>query len=120
MKRLIKLDPDMLSAMGKASTIGLHMVSGVIVGVGLGWLLDKWLGTSPWFTGILLPVGIAAGFLNVWKDARSIIAAQERSDALSKQQREEAVEQAIETLRAAHELDMGEKPLEKPGRETDQ
>ena len=105
MKRLIKLDPDMLSAMGKASTIGLHMVSGVLVGGGIGWLLDKGLGTAPWLFVIFLLLGIAAGFLTVWRDARSIIAAQERSDSLARAQREEATERAVEAIRTAKTID---------------
>jgi|GEM_PF-1021020 Uncharacterized protein conserved in bacteria len=109
MKRLIKLDPDMLSAMGKASTIGLHMVSGVLVGGLMGWLLDKWLGTAPWLFLVFMLLGIAAGFLNVWKDARSIIAAQERSDAHARAQRGEATERALDAIRAAKENDAASK-----------
>jgi Uncharacterized protein conserved in bacteria len=31
-------------------TIGLHLVSGVIVGVAIGYFLDKYFGTSPYLT----------------------------------------------------------------------
>ncbi len=53
-----------------ASTMGMHMVSGIIVGLVIGWFLDKWLGTKPWLLLIMLMFGIAAGFLNVIRDAK--------------------------------------------------
>lgn len=63
----------LFGSMGIASVMGLHMVSGVLVGGGLGYALDKWMGTSPWLFGIFLLLGIGAGFLNVWADARRLM-----------------------------------------------
>ena len=63
----------LFGAMGTASIMGLHMVSGVLVGGGLGYALDRWLGTSPWLSGIFLLLGIGAGFRNVWADARRLM-----------------------------------------------
>jgi ATP synthase protein I len=47
--------------------VGLILV--VCIGGGLlaGVLLDRWLGTSPAFTLVLLLAGIAAGFLQVFR-----------------------------------------------------
>jgi len=42
-----------------------EFVAGIVVGAGLGWLLDRWLGTSPWGLILFLMVGFAAGVLNV-------------------------------------------------------
>lgn len=42
-----------------------EFVSGVLVGAGLGWLIDHWLGTSPWGLIVLLLLGFVAGVLNV-------------------------------------------------------
>lgn len=42
-----------------------EFVSGVLVGAGLGWLIDYWLGTSPWGMIVLLLLGFVAGVLNV-------------------------------------------------------
>ena len=39
--------PGSFSLLGTASTMGLHMVSGPIVGGGLGWLIDSWLDSWP-------------------------------------------------------------------------
>src|SRR3546814_13690820 len=35
-------------ALGLAFRIGVELVAALIVGVGIGWLLDSWLGTGPW------------------------------------------------------------------------
>ncbi len=72
--------PGRFSLLGTASTMGLHMVSGPLVGGGLGWLLDSWLDSWPWCAGAGLLLGIAAGFRNVWIDARYLIRSEERID----------------------------------------
>jgi ATP synthase protein I len=51
--------------MSVALRVVSEFVSGVIVGAGLGWLIDRWLGTSPWGMIILLLLGFVAGVLNV-------------------------------------------------------
>ena len=42
---------------------------GVIVGALIGWLLDRWLGISPWGMIVFLLLGFAAGVLNVMRAA---------------------------------------------------
>lgn len=69
--------PGLFSLLGTASTMGLHMVTGPVVGAGLGWLADKWLDSWPAGSAIGLLLGVAAGFRNVWADARWLIQAQE-------------------------------------------
>ncbi|MBM3608565.1 MAG: AtpZ/AtpI family protein [Alphaproteobacteria bacterium] len=58
---------------GRAMSLGLRVltefVAGVVAGGVLGWLLDKWLSTSPWFLLIFGAFGTAAGFLNVYRIA---------------------------------------------------
>ena len=39
------------------------------MGAMLGWLLDRWLGTSPWGLIVFLLLGFAAGVLNVMRAA---------------------------------------------------
>ena len=46
-----------------------ELVAGVVVGAGLGWLIDRWLGISPWGLMIFLLLGFAAGVLNVMRSA---------------------------------------------------
>jgi ATP synthase protein I len=62
--------PGAFSLLGTASTMGLHMVSGPVVGGGLGWLIDHWLDSWPVASSIGLLLGLVAGFRNVWADAR--------------------------------------------------
>ena len=62
--------PGAFSLLGTASTMGLHMVSGPVVGGGLGWLIDRWLDSWPVASSIGLLLGLIAGFRNVWADAR--------------------------------------------------
>lgn len=81
LKRFLDLDKDTLSTIGKASVVGLHMVSGVAVGGGIGWALDKALDTGPWLLLIFFVLGVAAGFRNVWTDTRLILQEQEREQA---------------------------------------
>lgn len=42
-----------------------ELVAGVLVGAFIGWQLDQWLGTKPWFLIVFLGLGIAAGFWNM-------------------------------------------------------
>ena len=50
--------------MGRVAT---ELVAAVIVGAFIGWILDKWLGTSPLFLVLLFFLGAMAGMLNVWR-----------------------------------------------------
>jgi ATP synthase protein I len=45
------------------------LVAAVLAGAGLGWLIDRWLGTSPWGFIVLLLLGFAAGVVNVIRAA---------------------------------------------------
>ncbi len=56
-----------------AGTIGMHMVSGPAVGFGIGYALDAWLGTNPWFKLAFFIIGIGAGFLNVYEDSKRLL-----------------------------------------------
>ena len=90
--------PGAFSLLGTASTMGLHMVSGPIVGGGLGWLIDHWLESWPIASAIGLVLGLVAGFRNVWVDARYL----ERSNAVidaEKKKKEEG--QAAQNSEAA-------------------
>ncbi|WP_233280489.1 AtpZ/AtpI family protein [Devosia rhizoryzae] len=56
--------PEM-SGMARGLRIGTEFISAVLVGAGIGYLIDLGLGTSPWGLLILLLMGFAAGILNV-------------------------------------------------------
>ena len=57
------------SALGRAFRMSAEFVAGIIAGGGLGWLLDRWLGTSPWGLIVFLMLGFAAGTFNVVRAA---------------------------------------------------
>jgi ATP synthase protein I len=46
-----------------------ELVAGVLVGAGLGWLVDRLLGISPWGLIAFLLLGFVAGVLNVMRSA---------------------------------------------------
>ncbi len=57
------------SAMARGFRLSAELVAGVIVGAGIGWLLDRWLGISPWGMIVFLLLGFAAGVLNLMRAA---------------------------------------------------
>ncbi len=52
---------------GKFFNVGAELIAGVLVGVGLGILIDWGFGTSPWGLISFFIMGSAAGMLNVYR-----------------------------------------------------
>ena len=67
-------------SLGELASIGMTLVLSTVIGLAGGYYGDRWLGTSPWLmlTGLLL--GIAAGFVNLF---RSVKAAERELDKLN-------------------------------------
>lgn len=57
------------SALGRAFRLSTEFVAGVIAGGGLGWLIDRGLGTSPWGMIVFLLLGFGAGVYNVMRSS---------------------------------------------------
>lgn len=57
------------SAIARGFRLSTELVAGVLVGAGIGWLLDRWLGISPWGLIVFLLLGFTAGVLNVMRAA---------------------------------------------------
>ncbi len=57
------------SGYARGFRLSSELVAGVVVGAGIGWLIDRWFGTSPWGLMIFLLLGFAAGVLNVMRSA---------------------------------------------------
>ncbi|MBF0248073.1 MAG: AtpZ/AtpI family protein [Alphaproteobacteria bacterium] len=70
-----------MTGMGLALRIGTEMISALIMGVGIGWLLDDWLGTGPWMMILFFFLGAGAGVLNVYRAASRLGAAPDDGDA---------------------------------------
>ena len=57
-------------ALGELSSIGMALVVATVIGLGGGYYLDQWLGTMPWLTLVGLGLGIAAGFVNLFRSVK--------------------------------------------------
>ncbi len=52
------------SGVAQAMRLSSEFIAGVCVGAGIGYLFDKFLGTSPWGLIVFLLLGFGAGVLN--------------------------------------------------------
>ena len=57
--------------LGFAMRIGTELVAALVIGVGIGLLLDNWLGTKPWFMLVFFILGSTAGIFNVYRVVRN-------------------------------------------------
>ncbi|WP_428641720.1 AtpZ/AtpI family protein [Roseibium sp.] len=57
------------SGYAQAMKLSSEFIAGVLVGAGIGWVADQWLGTSPLGLIVFLLLGFAAGVLNVLRSA---------------------------------------------------
>jgi ATP synthase protein I len=55
------------SAFAVGARVALDLVSALLVACAIGWGLDRLFGTKPWFLIGFVPLGGAAGVLNVWR-----------------------------------------------------
>jgi ATP synthase protein I len=55
------------SALSVGLRVGVELVSALVVGVAIGYGLDRLLGTKPIFIAVFVLLGGAAGVLNVWR-----------------------------------------------------
>jgi len=58
-----------MTGLGRAARLGTEFIAAILVGAVAGYLLDRWLNTSPWLLLVLLLVGFAAGVLNMVRAA---------------------------------------------------
>ena len=67
-----KIDPGTMKAIGVAWTLPFELVVPMIVGGGIGYLLDRWLHTAPLFLLIIGFAGFGVGLRNMLKTANSL------------------------------------------------
>ena len=60
------------ASIGKAFKISTELVAALFVGVGIGLIVDNFLGTKPFGLIIFFILGAFAGFLNVYRVMRRI------------------------------------------------
>jgi ATP synthase protein I len=55
--------------LARALRLSSEFIAGIVVGAGLGWFIDRALGSTPWGLIVFLLLGFAAGVLNVLRAA---------------------------------------------------
>lgn len=50
----------------ESNVMGVELLGATLTWAGIGWLLDRWLGTGPWLLGVGAVVGNAAGLYLIW------------------------------------------------------
>ena len=65
-------DRDPPSSIGTAFKLSTELVSAVVVGTIIGFILDKTFGTKPWLIIIFFFVGVVAGISNVIRTAKNM------------------------------------------------
>jgi ATP synthase protein I len=58
-----------MTGVGAALKLSSEFIAGIAVGVGIGWVIDRWAGTSPWGLIVFLLLGFGAAVLNVLRSA---------------------------------------------------
>jgi ATP synthase protein I len=60
------------TAFARGFRLSAELIGAVLFGAAIGWLLDRWLGISPWGMIVFLLRGFAAGVLNVVRSANVV------------------------------------------------
>lgn len=56
----------------QAMKLSSEFIAAIIVGAGLGWFIDRFVGTAPWGMIILLLLGFCTGVMNVLRAAGKV------------------------------------------------
>jgi F0F1-type ATP synthase assembly protein I len=62
------------------SSLGLMLPSSIAVGLFMGYFLDKFLGTDPWLLIIFTLLGVASGFLSLFRGLKKLGVEKDRAD----------------------------------------
>jgi ATP synthase protein I len=63
---------DTMRAFGTLGSIGFAFVLSIVIGVALGLLIDRWIGTGHWGFFIFFFLGLAAGVVSVYRATKSL------------------------------------------------
>jgi len=72
------------SSLGRASVVGLHPLSGLLVGGVVGYFLWKQF-DAPWIFWTFLPLGFAAGCRNAYREIRTLLREQDAETKTGRQ-----------------------------------
>ncbi|MDY0190779.1 MAG: AtpZ/AtpI family protein [Desulfuromonas sp.] len=65
-QRLAAQRRELYKSLGFLSSVGICMVASILIGMIMGYYIDRWLDTAPWFLLIFLVLGIISGFRNIF------------------------------------------------------
>lgn len=57
---------DLWNGLDQSSIMSVEFIAAILVWGGIGFGLDRWLGTRPWLMGIGVLVGFGAGLYLIW------------------------------------------------------
>ncbi len=60
------------SGLGLGFRIGIELLASLLVGLALGWVADRFLGTRPWGLVLGFFIGSAAGIMNAFRAAQGL------------------------------------------------
>ena len=60
------------SALGFGLRAGIELLAGLCVGLALGWVADRYIGTRPWGLIVGFLLGSAAGVVNVFRAVQGL------------------------------------------------
>jgi ATP synthase protein I len=71
-KRNLYREKEPPSSIGSAFKLSTELVSAVVVGTIIGFILDTTFGTKPWLILIFFFIGVTTGIINVFKSAKKM------------------------------------------------
>jgi F0F1-type ATP synthase assembly protein I len=63
---------ETMRTFGQLGSVGLSFVLAIVIGAGLGLLIDSWIGRGHWGFFIFFFLGLVAGIVNVVRASKSI------------------------------------------------
>ena len=71
-KRNLYNEKEPPSSIGTALKLSTELVSAVVVGTIIGFILDNTFDTKPWLILIFFFIGVGAGIINVFRSAKNM------------------------------------------------
>jgi len=76
----MKNDPAFRQGMSLAFKVGVELIVATLIGALMGYAVDSFFDSRPWFLAIGVIFGGAAGSLNVYRSAQNMVIENEVSD----------------------------------------